>query len=79
MNITILSVGHVKEQYWRDAISEYSKRISRYASLNIVEVIDEKTPDRCSDNERDMIICKEAERLQRNSVPAYHRKDEKKT
>ena len=63
MNITILSVGHVKEQYWRDAVSEYSKRISRYASLKIVEVIDEKTPDRCSDNERDVIICKEAERL----------------
>ena len=32
----------------------------------IVEVIDEKTPDRCSDNERDMIICKEAERLSKH-------------
>ena len=45
MNITIICVGKIKEKYWNDAISEYSKRLSRYCKLNIVEVADEKTPD----------------------------------
>ena len=38
MNITVLAVGKLKEKYWTDAIKEYSRRISRYASLNIIEL-----------------------------------------
>ena len=45
MNIDIIAVGKVKESYLRDAIAEYSKRLSRYCKLNIIEVQDEKTPD----------------------------------
>ena len=43
--ITIICVGKIKEKYWNDAISEYSKRLSRYCKLGIIEVADEKTPD----------------------------------
>jgi 23S rRNA (pseudouridine1915-N3)-methyltransferase len=43
MNIDILCVGRIKEKYLKDAISEYSKRLSRYCRLNILEVADEKT------------------------------------
>ena len=42
MKITILTVGKIKEKYLRDAIAEYSKRLSRYAKLEIIEVADEK-------------------------------------
>ena len=49
MKITILTVGKIKEKYLRDAIAEYSKRLSRYAKLEIIEVADEKTPDNASE------------------------------
>jgi len=63
MNITILCVGKVKEDYFRGGIEEYAKRLSRYAKLSIVEVPDEKTPDNASDAENQKIIELEGERL----------------
>ncbi|MGX8773688.1 MAG: 23S rRNA (pseudouridine(1915)-N(3))-methyltransferase RlmH [Bacillota bacterium] len=38
MNIKIIAVGKLKESYWRDAVSEYSKRLGAYCSLEIIEV-----------------------------------------
>lgn len=49
MKISLITVGKVKEQYLRDAIAEYSKRLSRYCKLDIVEVADEKTPEHASE------------------------------
>ena len=63
MKIDILCVGKVKESFYRDAIDEYKKRLSRYADLSIIEVQDEKTPDRASDAEEAEIKRKEGERL----------------
>ena len=63
MKITVLCVGKIKEKYFTDAIAEYSKRLSRYCKLEIVEVADEKTPDRASQTEMDQIKAKEGERL----------------
>ena len=48
MNITVISVGKIKEKYFTAAIDEYSKRLSRFAKLNIIEVGDEKIPDNAS-------------------------------
>lgn len=63
MKITIITVGKIKEQYLRDAIHEYVKRLSRYCRLEIIEVMDEKTPDNASDVVEDAIRAKEAERI----------------
>lgn len=63
MKITIITVGKVKESYFRGAIEEYSKRLSKYCKLEIVEVADEKTPDRASETEEEHIKAKEAERI----------------
>ena len=63
MKITILCVGKIKEKYFSDAIAEYAKRLSRYCKLEIVEVADEKTPDRASQTEIDQIKAKEGDRL----------------
>lgn len=63
MKITILSVGKIKEKFYRDAIAEFEKRLSRYVKLSIVEVADEKTPDHASDAEVVQIKQKEGERL----------------
>ncbi len=65
MRITVLCVGKIKEKFYRDAIAEYEKRLSRYCKLEIVEVQDEKTPDHASENEELLIKEKEAERMER--------------
>ena len=49
MRISVICVGRVKEQYLRDAIAEYSKRLGRYCKLDIIEVADEKTPEHASE------------------------------
>lgn len=63
MKITILCVGKIKEKFYRDAISEYSKRLSRYAKMEIVEVADEKTRDQASEGEMELVKQREGERL----------------
>lgn len=45
MRVRLLTVGRIKEQYLRDAIAEYAKRLSSYCRLEITEVADEKTPE----------------------------------
>lgn len=55
MKIQLVTVGKVKEKYWRDAIQEYSKRLSAYCTLEIIEVQDEKTPDGASDHVEEKI------------------------
>lgn len=63
MNITLVTVGKIKEKYYRDAIAEYEKRLSRYCKLEIIEVADEKTPDKASVALEDQIKQREAERI----------------
>lgn len=63
MNITLITVGKIKEKYFTMAIDEYSKRLSRYVKLNILEVADEKTPDGASETEEENIRKKEGERI----------------
>ena len=66
MKITIICVGQIKEKFYRDAIDEYRKRLSRYAKLEIVEVVDEKTKDQASEAEDLMVKEKEGERILKN-------------
>lgn len=63
MNITIICVGKIKEKYLKSAIDEYTKRLSRYCKLNIVELGDEKTPDNASEKEELLIKEKEGEAI----------------
>lgn len=63
MKITLITVGKIKEKYLEDAIAEYSKRLSRYCKLEIVQVADEKTPDRASEVMEEQIKDKEGEKI----------------
>jgi 23S rRNA (pseudouridine1915-N3)-methyltransferase len=63
MKITILCVGKLKEKYFTLAIDEYSKRLSRYCKLEIIEVNDEKTPDSASEVLENQIKKIEGERI----------------
>ncbi len=59
MNISIVCIGKIKESFFRGALEEYSKRLSRFAKLDIIEVRDEKIPDNPSEKEIDAILEKE--------------------
>lgn len=63
MNIDILCVGKIKEKYLSDAINEYSKRLSRYCTLKVIEVQDEKTEENASEAVCEKIKKAEADRL----------------
>lgn len=63
MKITILAVGKVKEKFYRDALAEYAKRLSRYCKLEIIEVADEKTEENLNENQASLVMEKEAQRL----------------
>lgn len=63
MKITILCVGKVKEKFYREAIDEFIKRLSRYCKLDILEVPDEKTDELATETEIRLLKEKEGERL----------------
>ena len=63
MKVKIVTVGKLKEKYLKDGIAEYSKRISRFATVEMVELADEKTPDRASDSENEKILDLEGNRI----------------
>ena len=63
MKITIVCVGKIKEKFYRDALVEYTKRLSRDCSLSITEVADEKTKEQASDVECAIIKDREGERI----------------
>lgn len=64
MNITLITVGKVKEKFYSQAIDEYAKRLRRYCNFNLVEVPDEKAPESLSGAERVNVVSKEGKRIQ---------------
>ena len=63
LHIDIICVGKLKEDYLKNAILEYSKRLSKYCILNIVELPDEKVPPILSNVEKEKIIEKESNNI----------------
>ena len=63
MNINIIAVGKIKERFIREGINEFSKRLSRYCNLKIVEIDDEKAPENLSDKEMEIVKNKEGIKL----------------
>lgn len=63
MKITLVTVGKIKEKFFEDAIKEYSKRLSRYCKLEILQVADEKTPEGASEAVEVQIKEKEGQRI----------------
>ncbi|PHD77567.1 23S rRNA (pseudouridine(1915)-N(3))-methyltransferase RlmH [Bacillus sp. AFS043905] len=63
MKITIITVGKLKEKYLKQGIAEYTKRLSSYANIELVEVPDEKAPENLSTTDMDIVKQKEGERI----------------
>ena len=69
MKITIICVGKIKEKFYTEAVREYSKRLSRYCTLSITEVADEKTKEQASETEIAMVKDLEGERILKSIRP----------
>lgn len=63
MNITVICVGKIKEKFYREAVCEYSKRLSKFCKLNIIEVDDEEAGQNLSPVQESNIKDKEGERI----------------
>jgi len=63
VNITIVSVGKLKEKYLKMGIDEYVKRLGGYAKMDLIEVPDEKAPEQLSEAEMEIVKKKEGERI----------------
>ena len=63
MNINIIAVGKIKEDFFKKGCAEYEKRLSRFCKLNIIEVADEPMSDRPSEHEREQVLKKEGEKI----------------
>lgn len=63
MNISIISVGKLKEKYLKAGIEEYTKRLGSYTKINEIEVADEKAPEQLSEADMEIVKRKEADRI----------------
>ena len=63
MKVTIIAVGKIKEHYLKEGIEEYSKRLSRFCDLRIIEAADEPAPDDLSAAREEQIKSREAARV----------------
>jgi 23S rRNA (pseudouridine1915-N3)-methyltransferase len=63
VNISIITVGKLKEKYLKQGIEEYTKRLSSYSKIEMIEVPDEKAPEVLSEAEMIQVKEKEGERI----------------
>ena len=70
LKVNIICVGKLKEKFYCEAIDEYSKRLKSYCSLNIIEIKDEKIPNKPSEKENQIIKEKEG-----NNILSHIKKD----
>ena len=63
MKLRIVCVGRLKEKFYTDAVNEFKKRLSRFAEVEIVELADEKAPEKLSDAELEQIKLAEGRRI----------------
>ncbi|CAM3176487.1 23S rRNA (pseudouridine(1915)-N(3))-methyltransferase RlmH [Leuconostoc rapi] len=69
MNIKLITVGKLKETYLKEGIAEYIKRLSRFAKTTLIELPDEKTPEKASIAQNKQIMSKEGQRIQEKIGP----------
>lgn len=63
LTINVICIGKIKEKFFKDALDEYSKRLSKYCKLNILELPDEKIPDKINQNIEKEIKSKECDNI----------------
>lgn len=69
MNINVVCIGKLKEKYWRDAVDEYVKRISRFAKVEIIELRESRLPDNASPADEEKVKKQEGEEILKRIKP----------
>ena len=73
IQLTVITVGNLKEAYWRDAVAEYEKRLSAFAKVNMVQLKETKLPDDPSDGEIRTALTDEGKRILSAVPPRAYR------
>ena len=63
MNIQIICIGKLKESYWTDAVKEYTKRISRYATIDVLELKESLLPANASPADEEKVKIEEGKEI----------------
>lgn len=63
IKINLITVGKLKEKYWREACAEYAKRLSAFCKLEIVELAESRLSDNPSDKEIQNALIQEAKTM----------------
>lgn len=63
VQITVISVGKIKEKYLKLGLAEFEKRLGAYCKLQLIEVQDEQAPEQLSDREMEQVREKEGQRI----------------
>ena len=72
MNVSIVTVGKLKEKYLKQGIAEYTKRLGPFAKVEVIEVSDEKAPENLSDTEMLQVKKAEGDRIMSKIPPDAH-------
>lgn len=65
MKISILAVGKIKDRFFKEAINEYTKRLSRFCEIDIIETSEEKIPDNAGEAIENQIKSKEIKHIRK--------------
>ncbi|MDR0946156.1 MAG: 23S rRNA (pseudouridine(1915)-N(3))-methyltransferase RlmH [Ruminococcus sp.] len=66
MNVKIICIGNLKENYHKEAIAEYSKRLTRYCNFGIIELPESKIPEKFSQKDINTALEKEASLIEKH-------------
>ncbi|MBZ4655077.1 MAG: rlmH [Peptococcaceae bacterium] len=72
MQIKVITVGRLKEKYWREAVDEYLKRLTSFAKVEIIEVAEERISDNPYQAEIEQVKAKEGERILKHLSPSFY-------
>ena len=70
LNIHIFCVGKLKEKFYAQAAAEYAKRLSTYCKLEILELPEERLPDKPSQAQIDAVLAREADAIRAKLPPS---------
>ncbi|MBQ9759732.1 MAG: 23S rRNA (pseudouridine(1915)-N(3))-methyltransferase RlmH [Clostridia bacterium] len=63
ISVTVITVGNLKESYWRDAVAEYEKRLNAFCKPNVIQLKEYKLPDDPSPAEIGTALAEEGKRI----------------
>ena len=73
INVTVITVGNLKESYWRDALAEYEKRLGAFCKLNVIQLKEYKLPENPSQTEIVSALSEEGKRILAAIPPRSYR------